>query len=70
MADIEDSYKYLGILQADCNLEQATMEAAAAEYLEQVRQVLGEHSGIPGSHHLTSQLEGPGFNSCQGRCGC
>uniref|UniRef100_A0A3B3HW39 Reverse transcriptase domain-containing protein n=1 Tax=Oryzias latipes TaxID=8090 RepID=A0A3B3HW39_ORYLA len=40
IADIEDSYKYLGIPQANGNLEQATRKAATAKYLQRVRQVL------------------------------
>ncbi|XP_055359272.1 5,10-methenyltetrahydrofolate synthetase (5-formyltetrahydrofolate cyclo-ligase) isoform X2 [Betta splendens] len=40
IADIEDSYKYLGIPQVNGNLEQATKKAATAKYLQRVRQVL------------------------------
>ncbi|KAK7886240.1 hypothetical protein WMY93_025861 [Mugilogobius chulae] len=40
IADIEDSYKYLEIPQANGNLEQATRKAATAKYLQRVRQVL------------------------------
>ncbi|XP_051931065.1 uncharacterized protein LOC127607055 [Hippocampus zosterae] len=40
IADIEDSYKYLGIPQANGNLELATRKAATAKYLQRVRQVL------------------------------
>ncbi|XP_051930603.1 uncharacterized protein LOC127606352 [Hippocampus zosterae] len=40
IADIENSYKYLGIPQANGNLELATRKAAMAKYLLQVRQVL------------------------------
>ncbi|XP_051920732.1 uncharacterized protein LOC127600296 isoform X1 [Hippocampus zosterae] len=40
IADIEDSYKYLGIPQANGNLKLATRKAATAKYLQRVRQVL------------------------------
>ncbi|XP_055368950.1 uncharacterized protein LOC129604859 [Betta splendens] len=40
IADIEDNYKYLGIPQANGNLEQATRNAATSKYLLRVRQVL------------------------------
>lgn len=40
IADVEDSYKYLGIPQANGNLEEATRKAATAKYLQRVRQVL------------------------------
>lgn len=40
IADIEDSYKYLGVPQPHSNHEKATREAATAEYLQRVRQVL------------------------------
>lgn len=39
-ADIEDNYKYLGVPQAHSNHKKATREAATAEYLQRVRQVL------------------------------
>lgn len=40
IADMEDSYKYLGIRQANSNLEEATRNTATAKYLQRVRQVL------------------------------
>ena len=40
IADIEESYKYLGIPQANGNLEEVTRKAATAKYLQRVRQVL------------------------------
>ncbi|KAJ0055988.1 hypothetical protein NL108_017219 [Boleophthalmus pectinirostris] len=39
-ADVEDSYKYLGIPQANGSLEEVTRKAAMAKYLQRVRQVL------------------------------
>ncbi|KAI3356768.1 hypothetical protein L3Q82_003449 [Scortum barcoo] len=40
IADIEDSYKYLGIPQANGNLEEVARKSATAKYLQRVRQVL------------------------------
>uniref|UniRef100_A0A669EZW7 Reverse transcriptase domain-containing protein n=1 Tax=Oreochromis niloticus TaxID=8128 RepID=A0A669EZW7_ORENI len=40
IADIEDSYKYLGIPQANGNHEEAARKAATTKYLQRVRQVL------------------------------
>ena len=39
-ADIQDSYKYLGILQENENYEEATWMSATTKYLHRVRQVL------------------------------
>uniref|UniRef100_A0A096MCJ5 Uncharacterized protein n=1 Tax=Poecilia formosa TaxID=48698 RepID=A0A096MCJ5_POEFO len=40
IADIEDSYKYLGIPQANGNLDEVTRKGATAKYLQRIRQVL------------------------------
>ncbi|KAL4008504.1 hypothetical protein ACER0C_002356 [Sarotherodon galilaeus] len=40
IADIEDSYKYLGIPQVNGNHEEAARKAATTKYLQRVRQVL------------------------------
>ncbi|WP_175564860.1 hypothetical protein, partial [Escherichia coli] len=40
IADVEGSYKYLGIPQANGNQEEAARKAATAKYLQRVRQVL------------------------------
>ncbi|XP_039892266.1 uncharacterized protein LOC120736309 [Simochromis diagramma] len=40
IADTEDSYKYLGIPQANGNYEEAARKAATTKYLQRVRQVL------------------------------
>ena len=40
IADVQDSYKYLGIPQANGNLEEAARKSATAKYLHRVRQVL------------------------------
>ncbi|XP_055084005.1 uncharacterized protein LOC129456947 [Periophthalmus magnuspinnatus] len=40
IGDIEDSYKYLGIPQANGNLEEETRKVATAKYPRRVRQVL------------------------------
>ncbi len=39
-ADVQDSYKYLGIPQANGNHEEATRKSATTKYLHRVRQVL------------------------------
>lgn len=38
--DIEDSYKYLGILQANRGLEDSTRKSSTGRYFQRVRQVL------------------------------
>ena len=38
-ADVQDSYKYLGIPQADGNREETTKKSATAKYLCRVKQV-------------------------------
>uniref|UniRef100_A0A096LVH5 Uncharacterized protein n=1 Tax=Poecilia formosa TaxID=48698 RepID=A0A096LVH5_POEFO len=40
IADIEDSYKYLGIPQANGNLDEVIRKGATAKYLQRMRQVL------------------------------
>uniref|UniRef100_A0A096MEL3 Uncharacterized protein n=1 Tax=Poecilia formosa TaxID=48698 RepID=A0A096MEL3_POEFO len=40
IADIEHSYKYLGIPQANGNLNEVTRKGATAKYLQRIRQVL------------------------------
>ncbi|XP_076610522.1 uncharacterized protein LOC143335176 [Chaetodon auriga] len=40
IADVQDSYKYLGIPQTNGNHEEATQRSATAKYLQRVRQVL------------------------------
>ena len=40
IGDIQDSYKYLGIPQANGNHEEATRKSTTAKYLQRVRQVL------------------------------
>uniref|UniRef100_A0A087X323 Uncharacterized protein n=1 Tax=Poecilia formosa TaxID=48698 RepID=A0A087X323_POEFO len=40
IADIEDSYKYLGIPQVNGNLNEVTRKVAIAKYLQRIRQVL------------------------------
>ncbi len=40
IADVQDSYKYLGIPQANGNHEEAARKSATAKYLHRVRQVL------------------------------
>lgn len=39
-ADIKDSYKYLGISQANGNLDVAAIKGATAKYVQRVRQVI------------------------------
>lgn len=40
IADIENSYKYMGIPQANGNYAEATRKAATTKFLQRVRQVL------------------------------
>ncbi len=40
IADVQDSYKYLGVPQANGNHEEAARKTATAKYLQRVRQVL------------------------------
>ncbi len=40
IADVHDSYKYLGITQANGNHEEAARKSATAKYLHRVRQIL------------------------------
>ena len=40
MADVEDSYKYLGILQVNSNHEKAARKTATTKHLQRMRQVL------------------------------
>lgn len=53
IADIKDSYKYLGILQANGNLKEATRKSARNPW--RVRQVLRSH--------LTGKNKGPEINT-------
>ena len=39
IADVQDTYKYLGIPQANGNQEEAARSSATAKYLRKVRQV-------------------------------
>uniref|UniRef100_A0A096ME63 Uncharacterized protein n=1 Tax=Poecilia formosa TaxID=48698 RepID=A0A096ME63_POEFO len=40
IADVEHSYKYLGIPQANGKLDEVTRKGATAKYLQQIRQIL------------------------------
>lgn len=40
IADVEDSYKYLGVAQANWNHEEGNRKSAITKYLHKVRQVL------------------------------
>ena len=43
IADVQDSYKYLGIPQANGNHEEASMKSATGKYPHRRRQVLRSH---------------------------
>lgn len=40
IADVRDSYRYLGVPQANVNNEEVARKSATAKYLHRVRQVL------------------------------
>ncbi|TWW57466.1 Transforming growth factor beta receptor type 3 [Takifugu flavidus] len=50
ITDVQDSYKYLGIPQANGNHEEAARRSATAKYLQRLRQVL--KSQLNGKHKI------------------
>ncbi|TWW74442.1 Rho GTPase-activating protein 26 GTPase regulator associated with focal adhesion kinase [Takifugu flavidus] len=50
ITDVQDSYKYLGIPQANGNQEEAARRSATAKYLQRLRQVL--KSQLNGKHKI------------------